>query len=419
MRKVDGVSFQDEPDLEERIGVLEHFFAQAYHGAPDLIVRSPGRAEILGCHTDYNQGFALACAISRSIVALFKRRTDDTIRVRSDTFPGQEVTFRTSDIQKEETPERSWSNYVRAVVAELIQAGGNVPGADILLGSAVPSSGGVSSSAALELAIAAGLSALASKPLEPMEAALLCKHAENGPLVGTPCGFLDQAAVAFGQSGKMVLLDFQPVGEAPFSVTLVDAGQTLHNCSFVITVDPEVKRHLGETGYPARRKMCEQSLPHFSELLRRNITSLREVSVADFAATKNELERLGGTEMRMRVEHIVYENDRVLRGVAALKKGDVREFGQLLTASGRSALELYALDEKTPELTLLVETQRALPGVLGARNMGGGFSAVTLSLLPTSEIAGFQAATQAAYQAKYGRQPEFIEFQATQGVEVL
>ena len=123
--------------------------------------------------------------------------------------------------------------------------------------------------------------------------------------------------------------------------------------------------------------------------------------------------------MRMRVQHVIYENQRVLDAVAALEKGDFKTFGSLLTASGRSALELYGLDEKTPELTFLVEQSREVKGVMGSRNMGGGFSGITLSLLPKTSVPEFEKTMSAAYEAKWGRKLEFVDFQITQGAEVL
>lgn len=123
--------------------------------------------------------------------------------------------------------------------------------------------------------------------------------------------------------------------------------------------------------------------------------------------------------MRMRVEHIVYENDRVLRGAEALRQKDVKTFGTILTESGRSALELYGLDEKTPELTLLVNAQRSLPGVIGSRNMGGGFSAITIALVESDKVEDFARELNAIYQKEYGREVQCIAFRSTNGVEVL
>jgi galactokinase len=408
-------SYKLEPDLKKRVDSLCGQFEELFQSQAEICVRSPGRAEILGNHTDYNQGYALSCAITKSILALMRKRNDATVHSFSLSFPGKEVVFGLEGLRKDSA--NPWSNYVRAVVKEMQTAGFKIGGADILIDSNLPFSGGVSSSAAFELAIGVGLTRLYGVSIDLLKLALLCKQAENGPLVETPCGFLDQASVALGASGKMVFLDFKAPPEMPVKASTVTAR--LPGYSFVLAVDPEVKRNLGDTGYPARRRMCEASLPLLTRLTGKKIAALRDVSIADFESCKAALAKEGGDTMRARVEHIVYEDQRVLDGVAALGRGDARAFGQIMSAAGHSALELYGLDEKTPELTLLVEAGRRIKGVMGTRNMGGGFSAITLSLVDKKAVEGFKAEISAAYQAKYKRLLEFIEFEAAQGVEVL
>ena len=410
-------SFVDEPSLSQRLASATAEFRRIYQEAPQLTVRSPGRAEILGNHTDYNQGYALAAAISRSTLALMSKRSDGTIHIASNAFPGAPVCFPINRIERDE--QTTWTNYARGVAAELLGAGYAIGGANILIDSNVPSSGGVSSSAAFELAIAVGMSQLYGIKLDLLQAALLSKRAENGPLVGTPCGLLDQASVAFSKSDAMVLLDFQEQPGKPLGVELIPAHLSSSGLSFVISVDPEVKRNLGATGYPARRKMCEDSVPILSRLLGRELKSLREVSVSEFEKTRTALETQGSEIMRMRVEHIVHENQRVLDGVEALRRGDTRIFGELLNKAGHSALELYGLDEKTPELTFLVDVTRSSSVAMGSRNMGGGFSAITLSLMKRTEVSRFCEEVGGLYSAKWGRKLLFIDFQMTEGVEVL
>jgi galactokinase len=409
-------SFEDEPQLEERISLQRQEFRNTYKGKEEVIVRSPGRAEIIGNHTDYNNGLALASAISRSSIALFRKREDNLIRIYSNGFAQEPVFFNTKDIVKDNV--YLWTNYVKGVVRELLNAGHLISGADVLVDSNIPSSGGVSSSAALELAIALGFSSLYEKEeLDRFSAALLCQRAENN-FVGSPCGLLDQVAVALGVREQMVLIDFQPQDGSPVSTSLVPAALAKHNVAFVIVADSSVQRRLGETGYPARRKMCEESLPILTRMLGRQVSSLRDISVEEFEAHYNKLDSIERT-MRMRVEHVVRENKRVLDAVVALQKNDIATFGNLLTASGRSALELYELDEGTPELTYLVSTGRNMQGVLGMRNMGGGFSAIALALVPSKDVLCFQEQLNNAYQSKFGKNLEFIEFKVTQGAEVL
>jgi len=412
-----GLSFESELDLARRVFSIKGAFKELYGSEAEVYVRSPGRAEILGNHTDYNGGYALSCAISRSLLAAMRKRTDGVVRLHSTDYPGVECIFDIHNISKDS--KVLWGNYARAVVRELMLGGKRIGGADVLLDSTVPSSGGVSSSAALELGLAYGFAALYDLTFEPLEMAVLCRRAENGPLVGAPCGLLDQATVALGQKAKLVLLDFLPADGRPLTAKLIPADLGAKGFDFVITVDPQVKRNLGDSGYPQRRKVCQASLSVLSQLLSKTVTSLREVSIPEYESCKNALAQQGGDVMRKRVEHIVYENQRVLDGAQALEWGQVERFGELLTAAGHSALELYGLDERTPELTLLVESGRTVPGVMGTRNMGGGFSAITLSLLKREAVPDFESKMAEIYRSHFKRPLQFIEFEATQGVEVL
>ena len=291
-------SFRDEPQLEERIFLLRQQFRDMYKQEEEVIVRSPGRAEVIGNHTDYNNGLALASAISRSFIALFKKREDNLIQVFSNGFSKKIVVFNTKNIIKDTV--YPWVNYVKGVIQELLNAGHLISGADVLPDSNIPSSGGVSNSAALELAIALGFSSLYEKEvLNRFSAALLCQRAENN-FVGSPCGLLDQASVALGVREQMVLMDFQPQDGSPVSTRLVPAALARHDVAFVIVADSSVKRRLGETGYPARRKKCEESLPILTRMLSRPVSSLRDISIREFEEHRSHLDKIDRI-MRMRV----------------------------------------------------------------------------------------------------------------------
>ncbi|HUD18894.1 MAG TPA: galactokinase family protein [Patescibacteria group bacterium] len=410
-------SDQNEPSILQRIEKLREQFTDVYQSPPTVISRAPGRAEILGCHTDYNFGFALAAGISRSTLGFFSKRTDNNIHAASTAYPGEPVEFSLTHISCDE--KNTWVNYVRAVVRELLQNGYHIGGANILIDSTVPKSGGVSSSAALELAVAFGLLALYKQKIDRTKIALACKTAENSDLVKSPCGFLDQGASAFAKDGAMVFFDFLPKGDSPVSsVRVVDAKLNPKEVSFVIPVDLTLERQLGETGYVARRKMCEDSLPFWSDVLHKEVKSLRDVALSDFLKFRSALEKKNQV-MRKRVEHIIYENDRVMKALPALKNGDLATFGRLLTESGVSGLTLYGLDENTPQLTFLVTYGRTLPGVLGMRNMGGGFSAIALALVKKQAMKSFQKTLSEAYKKKFHRTLTYIEFSLTQGAEVL
>ncbi len=406
-----------EPDLAKRITTQKKQFAKLFGSNPTVISRAPGRAEILGCHTDYNNGFALAAGISRSILGLLGVRPDKNISISSIAFPGVPIAFPLSNFVRDE--KNKWTNYARAVVRELLNDGAAIGGANILIDSTIPKSGGVSSSAALELAIAYGLLALYHQKIDPLHVAAICRKAENSDLVKSPCGFLDQGTVAMAKEGKMVLFDFLPKGTSPVSkVSTIETRLADDDVSFVIPVDLTLERQLGETGYVMRRKLCEDSLPFWQVVLHHPVASLRDVTKEDFLKYREQLQKKNPV-MRKRVEHIIFENERVLDAVRALEKGDTFAFGRLLTEAGESSLELYELNENTPQLTLLVKYGRTIPGVLGMRNMGGGFSAIALALVRNDKMKSFQEALQKEYKKHFHRSLEFIEFSPSQGAEIL
>ncbi len=408
---------QKKPEPHTRIAVGKKKFQDLFGALPEVVSRAPGRAEILGCHTDYNYGFALAAGISRDTFCFINKRSDKKICVYSSAFPTEKPTeFSLTGVTRDESV--TWTNYIRAVVKELLKAKYAVYGANILIDSTVPKSGGVSSSAALEVAVALALLTLYKQPIDRIRVALLCKTAENSPIVKSPCGFLDQGSVTFAKKDAMVLLDFLPRGNSPVSDIKVIPSKFPIPASFIIPVDPTLERQLGETGYVARRKMCEESLPFWAKVLGKKVGSLRDVTLKEFVAHRNELQRKNPV-MRKRVEHIITENVRVLDAIKALKNKDVVTFGKLLTEAGKSSLELYELDENTPQLTFLVTKGRELPGVLGMRNMGGGFSAIALALVINRSLPSFKKTLAALYHTQFHRVLEFIEFTPSEGAEIV
>ncbi len=248
--------------------------------------------------------------------------------------------------------------------------------------------------------------------------ALLCKTAENSDLVQSPCGFLDQGASAFAKDDGIVFMDFLPSGSSPVSAIDVIPARFPTPCTFVIPVDPTLERQLGESGYVVRRQLCEASWPFWTTTLGREIKSLRDVTYEEFEAHKSELEKHNPT-MRKRVEHIITENKRVLDAITALKEQDLKNFGRLLTEAGKSSLELYELDENTPQLTFLVQKGRELPGVVGMRNMGGGFSAIALALVEDAHMEVFQSTLSELYKKQFDRTLEFIDFTPSNGAQIL
>ena len=396
----------------DRVKAAKKAFQSLYQNHAEVVAQSPGRAEIIGNHTDYNNGYALSAGISRYTYTCISRKTDGKIQVFSEGYSKKPEEFEIDNIQKGE--HAHWLNYIKGVVYELNKRK-PLAGANIYISSDVPSSGGVSSSAALELSVATALCGLFAIDVDPVNKARMCQSAENGSFVGIPCGFLDQASSGLAKKDTLLFLDFLPTNAMPVSkIDYIPFDFSKHGLSFIVMVDKEVKRNLGSSGYPARRKMCEDSISHLSKILGKEIRSLRDVSIYEFESSRVKLKNIDPV-MRKRVEHVVYENQRVLDAVEALKQEAVEEFGKILTDSGKSALELYELDEKTPELTKLITKGREIDGVLGIRNMGGGFSAIGLALVCQDALESFQ--DELSYE--YGSGLEYIPFELSQGAEVL
>ena len=387
-------------------------FSKIYNSTPDIIATAPGRAEIIGNHTDYNSGYALSAAINRNTTAVVKMQNDQKIRVYSTGYSKTPSIFMLDNMQKGEHGD--WLNYIKGVLLE-VQKVGRISGMDILIDSDVPSSGGVSSSAALELALSTAVLSLFKIELGDIQKAKMCQRAENGELIGIPCGFLDQASSGLTKKNHLLFLDFKADCDIPVSqIKQIPIDLSKHGATFVVIVDKTVKRNLGTSGYPARRAQCERSVPILANILQKKVDSLRDITVAEFESCRAKLDELD-KEMRMRVEHIVYENQRVLDSISALENGEIERFGELLTEAGKSALELYELDAETPELTKLVTSGREIEGVLGIRNMGGGFSAIALALVKKDKMDSFKKTLNAAY----GPGLEYLPFEPMDGAGVV
>lgn len=406
-----------EPSIGSRVTGIRKRFNQLYGSDEDIIIRSPGRAEIIGNHTDYNQGYTLSAAISKSILMFLKKRNDKKIRIFSEHFPENDsVEFEISkDIPKDK--KENWPNYARGVVQELAQKF-ELIGADIYVDSNLPIGQGVSASAAFELALVLGMLTIIEKELDPLEMALLAQRAEND-YVGSPCGFLDQGTIAFGKTDEVVFMDYRSSEDKPVKeIKNFNANIQSHGTKFVVAVDNSIERELGNCGYPKRRKTCEESINFWKKKLDHEVNALRDVTIDDFEKYKKELDKKDSV-MRKRCEHIVYENKRVLDALKALEDDDIDKFGELLTKSGESALELYDLDEKVPELTFVYEKGKEIDGVVGFRNMGGGFAVSSLGLIQAEKITSFKEELSKLYKDKFDSNLEFIEFNVTEGVGVI
>lgn len=322
---------------------------------------APGRVELLGNHTDYNEGVVLAAALELGVTMTGRKRGDGTLRVASAELD-REAEVDVGEIRA--VSGELWASYVFGVVKVLREAGYGVEAFEAELSSTVPSGAGLSSSAAIEVATAKLVCKLFGIELAPMEIARLCRRAEN-EFVGVNCGLLDQATSVFGREGHAVLLDCRAESVA---TVVMPPGVAL------LIVHSNVKHELTGGEYNERREAC------FAAARALGVPALRDVSPDALEAAASDLDDIA----LRRARHVVGECDRVRRGARLLETGDAAAFGQLMFESHESSIRNF--ENSTRELDTLVEIARETPGVYGSRLSGGGFGGATVSLVAEGVI---------------------------------
>ncbi len=372
------------PDLRTRRLVAA--FIKAYGQAPSRGVRAPGRVNLIGEHTDYNDGFCLPMAIERDVRIALRPRRDRVVRVLSLEQPGQVISFELSRaIAKagDSEPQTRWADYVKGCAQTLLANKIPLVGVDLALTGDVPLGSGLSSSAALEVAtIHALLSASAASPkLASERIATLAQQAENR-YVGVNCGILDQLSSACCVAGQAMLMDCRTLGlsYAPLPESVA-----------VVIADTGKRRGLVDSAYNERRAQCEAGARALG------VRHLRDVSLHGLwsAARDGLLDELA----RRRCEHVVAENGRTQAAFSALKAGDAVAFGQLMDQSHADLRDKFAVT--CTELDDMVAIARALPGCLGSRMTGAGFGGCTVSLVEQRAVKRFVPALTKAYRARH------------------
>ena len=338
---------------------------------------APGRVELLGNHTDYNEGVVLSAAIDRGVTLTGEKTGSSRIALSSATL-GETVESDATALSPGKDHE--WANYLLGVVDVFQKAGFCVGGFTAQIESNLPLGAGLSSSAALEVSTAVLLQKLFGLDLDRLTLAKLCRRAEN-EFVGVNCGLLDQVSSAFGKAGHAIFLDCrnETVETTPFP-----GGVEL------LITQCGVPHRLSGGEYNERRLQC------FDAAARLGVKALRDVTSAQLEAGKTILPELS----YRRAAHIVGENERVLRGIALLRSGDVQAFGALMFASHESSRHHF--ENSTPELDALVEIAHRLPGVLGSRLTGGGFGGATVTLLERDKAQAVKEALVAKYREQTG-----------------
>lgn len=366
----------------------------------DLVAaRAPGRVNLIGEHTDYNDGFVFPMAIDREIVLVGRARNDRVVRLYSLDYD-QESTFELDRIEHD--PVARWSDYIRGVVDVMQKDGYQLGGFEAVMTGNVPRGSGLSSSAALEVATITLLDALFSLDIEPAQRAVLGQRAEN-EFVGVACGIMDQFISAAGKEGHGLFLDCRSLEYENVPLHLSDAR--------VLVVNTNKHRGLVDSEYNARRKECEEGAAFFAAKIP-GVKALRDVTPEQFEQYQDELPE----PVRSRCRHVIGECQRVLDSVEALKAGDLERFGKLMNESHVSLRDDYQVSCR--ELDLIVEIAWENPGVYGARMTGGGFGGCAVVLVHKDQVEAVSEAIRERYPRETGLTPELFVFTAVDGAGV-
>jgi len=381
-----------------------HTFTEKFALPPTLLAQAPGRVNLLGEHIDYNDGVVLPVAIDRTVriaatpsgdhrMVLYAKDLDKEVSIPLDHLDSK------TDVRGNPLP--SWALYPAGVAWSLKELGLPTPGCLAVYSSDVPIGAGLSSSAAVEVAFGVLFQSLGGWELDRMTLAKRCQRAENA-YVGVSCGLMDQFASAHGVKDHALRFDTRSLDWEPLQ---------LPEGMAVVIADSGVRRSLTTSAYNERRSSCEQAV----EILRQylpEITSLRDVPTTVFAAYKDTLPET----VRMRAEHVVREIARVESAVTALRRQDARTFGALMYAGHISLRDLYQVS--TPELDILVDTARELPGYVGARLTGAGFGGCTVNLVRESQAEPFIQQLSDEYFKATGRVAQIYMCQASDGARI-
>ncbi len=371
-------------------------FTKIFGTPPERIVRAPGRVNLIGEHTDYNDGFVLPMAIDREIRIAARQRNDRRVRMVALDFGGKRAEFSLDSAIARDDANR-WGNYIRGVAWAMQQRGWKLPGLDLAIRGNVPVGSGLSSSAALEVAAAMAFTIVERLEIERVEIARLCQQAEND-FVGMRSGIMDQFISALASEGHALLIDCRDLS---YRSVPLPCGASIVVC------DTMKRRGLVGSEYNTRRAECEQA----AQLL--GVRALRDATLEQFTRLENEIP----PRVAKRARHITTENARVLQAVAAAEKNDLVAFGKLMNESHESLRKDYEVS--CAELDTMVEIAREQRGCLGARLTGAGFGGCTVNLVRDNAVDAFVANVAREYQARTKIAPQIYICHAMGGASVI
>ena len=370
-------------------------FAARFGHAPDLVVRAPGRVNLIGEHTDYNDGFVLPCAIGPATMVAVSKRHDNNVEVVAADFGDARDQFNL-ELPLERNIEQPWADYVRGMISALQNAGYALSGAHIAIAGNLPKGAGLSSSASLEVAVGKAMSALADIDIDNTRLAQIAQRAECD-FVGTQCGIMDQLISAQGKAGHALLIDCRSLGlnDAPVPADVA-----------IMIVHSGVTRGLVYGHYNARRRQCEAAAT------RMGVAALRDATLDMLAAASLD------AVTKMRARHVITENQRTLDAADALAKSDLATLGMLMAQSHASMRDDFEITVP-PVDALVVMLQKAIGTQGGARMTGGGFGGACVAVMPSAMVADVQAAIAAEYRTPEGNATIIMVERPGPGVAIL
>ncbi|MCK6262494.1 galactokinase [Vibrio sp. ZSDE26] len=383
--------------MSELIQNAKASFEQVLSYKPSHIIQAPGRVNLIGEHTDYNDGFVLPCAINYQTVVAAAKRDDNIVRVISVDYDNavdefsidEEITFQ---------QDKMWANYIRGVVKCLLARGYELGGADLSVTGNVPQGAGLSSSAALEVVIGQTFKVLFNLEISQAEIALNGQQAEN-EFVGCNCGIMDQMISAEGRENHAMLLDCR---------SLETQAVSMPEDMSVVIINSNKKRGLVDSEYNTRREQCEEAARIFG------VKALRDVTIEQFNAKASELDEM----VAKRARHVITENDRTVEAAEALRKGDMIRMGELMAQSHASMRDDFEITVK--EVDALVEIVKDVISTQGGVRMtGGGFGGCIVALVPPALVDDVKAAVEAKYQAATGLKESIYVCQAKPGAGLV
>ncbi|MDN3668715.1 galactokinase [Echinicola jeungdonensis] len=360
-----------------------------------ILVKSPGRINLIGEHTDYNEGFVLPAAIDKEMVIAIQKNGSDECHLFSYDYQ-ESLTFSLDDFSP---MDGGWGNYVMGVVAQIQKAGHELSGFNLVFGGNVPIGAGLSSSAALECGVCLALSELFGLNLERIPMLKYAQKAEH-EFAGVKCGIMDQFASMMGKENHAIRLDCRSLEYNYFPIELGDYQ--------IILCDTQVKHSLADSAYNDRRNECQEGVDAVQKV-HPEVKSLRDVTVPMLDEVKDKISEVVNT----RCQYVIEENERLLTGCEMLEKGDIKGFGKQMYGSHDGLSQKYEVS--CPELDFLADFAKSKEYVAGARMMGGGFGGCTINLVEKAKKETYEKEIAAAFKEEFGKELQIYEVDVTDG----